>query len=159
MWALTRSFAHLCPNLIINECSMCVVRLGSMSVHLHTDGEFILTFQTGVHEKHALRLTLVFFPSPSSPLPLHVFSLVFSHVLLLFHLWRVKLEWVLSFNQIVKGFIYLFACLFVYFYTFPDYTWCHQPPDTIRLSISAFIWIAKLLLATGSFYGMPKSLF
>lgn len=101
VWALTRSFAHLGPNLIINECSMCVVRLGSMSVHLHTDWEFILTFQTGVHEKHALRLTFFFFFSPSSPLPLHVFFfLVFSHVLQLFHLWCVKLEWVLNINQI-----------------------------------------------------------
>lgn len=99
VWALTRSFAHLGPNLIINECSMCVVRLGSMSVHLHTDWEFILTFQTGVHEKHALCLTLFFFSFLSSSSTCFFF-LVFSHILHLFHLWCVKLEWVLNINQI-----------------------------------------------------------
>lgn len=120
VWAWTRSFAHLYPNLIINECSVCVCvfRLGSMSVHLHTDGEFILTFQTGVHEKHAFHLTLVFF-----------FFFLFSScffscvqtVLLLFHLWRVNLEWVLSINLINQipgeasaycAEFYLFVCLF-----------------------------------------------
>ncbi len=57
-----------------------------MSVYLHTDGEYILTFQTGVHEKHAARLTLVFFLSLLSSFSACFLSLAFRHAVLLFHM-------------------------------------------------------------------------